>query len=115
VDEGTRTSGPAVDAGQEQRSPEEIRADIEQTREDLGDTVEALAAKTDVKGQAKAKVDSVKEKVSGAKAGAAEHTPSSARDGFAQASETARSNPVPTAAIAAFVGGLLVGIVLARR
>jgi hypothetical protein len=101
VDEATRTSGPEVDGQQDQRSPEEIRADIKETREGLGDTVEQLAAKTDVKAQAKAKVESVKEKVSGA-------TPSSVTD-------TASSNPVPTAAIAAFVGGLLVGIVIARR
>ena len=101
MDEATRTSGPEVEGQQEQRSPEEIRADIQETREGLGDTVEQLAAKTDVKGQAKAKVESVKEKVSGA-------TPSSVTD-------TAGSNPVPTAAIAAFVGGLLVGIVIARR
>ena len=67
MDEATRTSGPEVDGQQEQRSPEEIRADIEDTREGLGDTVEQLAAKTDIKGQAKAKVESVKEKVSGAR------------------------------------------------
>ena len=115
MDEGTRTSGPEVDGQQEQRSPDEIRADIEETREDLGDTVEALAAKTDVKGQAKAKVESVKEKFSGAKDGAAERAPDSASAGFAQAKDTATNNPVPTAAIAAFVGGLLVGIVIARR
>jgi ElaB/YqjD/DUF883 family membrane-anchored ribosome-binding protein len=115
VDEGARTSGSEVDADQEQRSPEEIRADIEQTREDLGDTVEALAAKTDVKGQAKAKVEAVKEKVTGAKDDAAERTPSSVSDGFAQATATARTNPVPAAAIGAFGGGLLVGIILARR
>jgi ElaB/YqjD/DUF883 family membrane-anchored ribosome-binding protein len=115
MDEGTRTSGPAVGEGQDERSPEEIRADIEQTREDLGDTVEALAAKTDVKGQAKAKLESVKDKVGGAKDGAADRTPDSAREGFAQAKDTATSNPVPTAAVAAFVGGLVVGIVIARR
>ena len=101
MDEATRTSGPEVDGQQDQRSPEEIRADIEETREDLGDTVEQLAAKTDIRGQAKAKVESVKEKVGG-------KTPSSVAD-------TASSNPVPTAAIAAFVGGILVGIVIARR
>ena len=54
MDEATRTGGQAVGNGK--RGPEEIRADIEQTREELGDTVEALAAKTDVKAQAKAKV-----------------------------------------------------------
>jgi ElaB/YqjD/DUF883 family membrane-anchored ribosome-binding protein len=101
VDEATRTSGPEVEGQQEKRSPDEIRADIEETREDLGDTVEALAAKTDVKGQAKAKVESVKQKVGGATDGSVK--------------EAATSNPVPTAAIAAFVGGLLVGILIARR
>ena len=45
----------------EERSPEQIRADIDATREELGDTVEALAEKTDVKAQAKAKVEDVKE------------------------------------------------------
>ena len=115
MDEATRTSGPAVEGQQGQRSPDEIRADIEDTREELGDTVEALAAKTDVKGQAKAKVESVKEKFSGAKDGAAERTPDSAQQGFAQVKQTAGDNPVPAAAIAAFVGGILVGVILARR
>ena len=45
------------------RQPEEIRHEIEETREQLGETVEALAAKADVKGQAKAKVEDVKEQV----------------------------------------------------
>ena len=115
MDEATRTSGSPVGDEQETRSPDEIRADIEDTREDLGDTVEALAAKTDVKGQAKAKVESVKEKVGGAKDGAADRTPESAQQGFQQVKTTATDNPVPTAAIAAFVGGILVGIILARR
>jgi Protein of unknown function (DUF3618) len=37
--------------------PEVLREEIAETREELGDTVEALAAKADVKGQAQAKVD----------------------------------------------------------
>ncbi len=45
----------------EERSPEQIRAEIDKTRKELGDTVEALAEKTDVKAQAKAKADDVKE------------------------------------------------------
>jgi hypothetical protein len=39
----------------------EIRADIEATRNDLGQTVEALSAKLDVKQQAKQKFDDTKE------------------------------------------------------
>ena len=42
------------------RTPEQIRADIERTRVQLGETVEALAEKTDVKAHAKEKVDEVK-------------------------------------------------------
>ena len=34
------------------KDPEEIRQDIEGTREELGDTVDALSAKADVKGRA---------------------------------------------------------------
>ncbi|MDQ3719294.1 MAG: DUF3618 domain-containing protein, partial [Actinomycetota bacterium] len=34
---------------QEAPSPEEIQADIQETREELGETVEALAHKADVK------------------------------------------------------------------
>jgi hypothetical protein len=44
----------------EEKTPEEIRAEIEATREQLGDTVEALAEKTDVKAQAQAKAEEVK-------------------------------------------------------
>ena len=44
-----------------QKTPEELREDIEQTRQELGDTVEALAEKTDVKAQAKQRVDSIKD------------------------------------------------------
>lgn len=42
------------------RSPDQIEADIEQQREQLADTVDALTAKLDVKAQASAKVDEVK-------------------------------------------------------
>ena len=38
----------------EQQTPEEIRRDIEQTRRELGDTVDALSQKADVKERVKA-------------------------------------------------------------
>ena len=41
-------------------APEEIQREIEQTREHLGQTVEELAAKADVKTRAQAKVADVK-------------------------------------------------------
>lgn len=49
----------ATNAG-EPRDPGEIRDDIEQTREELGDTVAAVAEKTDVKRQARAKAEELK-------------------------------------------------------
>jgi ElaB/YqjD/DUF883 family membrane-anchored ribosome-binding protein len=51
----------------EQRSPEEIQAEIEQTREELGDTVGELAEKADVKKQAKRKVQETKAKAAAKK------------------------------------------------
>src|SRR3954454_5698750 len=46
------------------QDPEAIRSEIEQTRERMGDTVDALAYKSDVKGRAK---ESVNDKISGVK------------------------------------------------
>jgi hypothetical protein len=40
-------------------NPEELKQEIERTREQLGETVEALAAKADVKAQARAKMTQV--------------------------------------------------------
>jgi len=101
----------------EQRSPEEIRRDIEATREDLGETVEALAAKTDVKAQAKERVDSAKgqarEKVDELKGKARSATP---EDVAAQADvvrEKARQNPLPFAVSGALVVGFLLGRITA--
>lgn len=44
------------------RNPEEIRQDIEQARSEVGQTVAAIAAKSDVKGQARHRVEEVKGK-----------------------------------------------------
>lgn len=127
-----------MSADETTRTPDEIRSDIEQTREDLGDTVEALAAKTDVKSRAKARAQSLKSDALAKKDeltakvkdhapggdGAAALGPGSAGDVSsgsqvqAQAQElsqkaltTAKANPVPVAA----VGGVLLGYLLGRR
>ena len=85
--EDPREDGETVET--QQRTPEEIEADIERTRRDLGDTVAAVAEKADVKTQAKLKVDEakarVKEKVGGAK-------PESAGDGASQAGRFANDH-----------------------
>ena len=46
----------------DQRTPEEIEADIAQQREQLADTVDQLAAKLDVKSQAQAKVHELQDR-----------------------------------------------------
>jgi uncharacterized protein (TIGR03382 family) len=42
------------------RTPEQIEAEIEATREELGETVSALAEKTDIKGQAQHRLEETK-------------------------------------------------------
>lgn len=49
---------------QQQQTPEQIRAEIERTRQELGDTVDALSHKANVKEQARLKKDEVQERVS---------------------------------------------------
>jgi hypothetical protein len=51
-------------------TPEELRAQVEDTREQLGYTVEALAAKADLRGRAQAKVGRLRDRVGLAGAGA---------------------------------------------
>jgi ElaB/YqjD/DUF883 family membrane-anchored ribosome-binding protein len=83
---------------EEQRSPEEIREDIEQTREELGDTAAAVAEKTDVKKQAKEKVSVVKEKA-----------PDSAGTALERAQRFAEENPAALAIGGAFIAGFALG------
>jgi ElaB/YqjD/DUF883 family membrane-anchored ribosome-binding protein len=122
MDQAAREGGPAVSAEPEQskdKTPEEVRADIERTREELGDTVEALAAKTDVKAQAKDRITQVKETAQQKKdefaARAREAAPDSAGAGADQIVSTVRSRPVPFSAVGAFAAGVLVGWLLSRR
>jgi ElaB/YqjD/DUF883 family membrane-anchored ribosome-binding protein len=48
----------------EQLRPEELRHEIERTRRELGETVDALSHKADVKEQARLKTEEVRERVS---------------------------------------------------
>ena len=58
----TESSGKQAESGKPD-DPEKIREEISDTREELGETVEALAGKADVKGQAKEKVGDVTQQV----------------------------------------------------
>jgi len=96
-----------------------MRADIERTRQDLGDTVAALAEKTDVKARARQKVSEVRHNVNEKRTElmgrARESSPEGASSAAVRVRAKARQNPVPTAALAAFAGGLLLGRITKRR
>ena len=112
VEEPTAAQQPPDD-------PQQLRADIERTRQDLGDTVAALAEKTDVKARAKEKVSEVRHNVTEKKTElmgrARESSPDGANSAAVQVRAKAQENPVPTAALAAFVGGFLFGRITKRR
>jgi cell division septum initiation protein DivIVA len=109
------TRGEAVTAPTE---PEQIEREIEETREQLGETVEALARKTDVKSQAKRKLEDTKATLS-AKAEhvigkAKETSPEGTSQAAEQLSRTARENPLPLAALGAFAAGVIAGRITKR-
>lgn len=126
------TENPAADEAPENepQSPEQIRADIERTQQELGDTVEALAHKTDVKAQASARIDaakeSIQETVHGTRASVSETkdefvskvkqaTPETASAGAQQMSAAVQDKPQPFATAGAFVAGVLLGWLVGRR
>jgi Protein of unknown function (DUF3618) len=92
---------PAVET--EPRTPEQIEADIERTRRDLGDTVAAVAEKADVKAQAKAKVDDAKARLRSA-------APDSAGDGAGKVGQVASDNR----RVLAIGGAVVVAFLLGR-
>jgi chromosome condensin MukBEF ATPase and DNA-binding subunit MukB len=112
------------------KAPEELERDIEQTREELGDTVDALAQKADVKTQLKgaadeqktklrAKQEEIKQKFSGA-GGGGDSGPrgGEARERAKQLQDelVARTSRQPLPYLAgALVAGLLIGLSLRGR
>jgi ribonuclease BN (tRNA processing enzyme) len=90
------------------RTPDDIRKDIEHTREELADTAAALAEKADVKARAHEKVEETKArahvKVDETKAKVSHRV------------EDAKADPVkPGILIAAGVGGVVVAWLVLRR
>ena len=80
------------------QDPETIRSDIERTRAEMGDTVDALGYKADVKSRAKDKVDRITGRVSSA-------TPDGQQ--MRRAASAAQENPLGLA-----VGGIAAGFLL---
>jgi hypothetical protein len=95
-------SEPGPDAG-----VDDIEADIERTRAELGQTVEALSAKMDVKGQAQAKVDETKQK--------AQAKVDDTRQRVVATAQTAKQKPAVPAAAIAVVAALVVGLIIYKR
>jgi hypothetical protein len=99
------------------QDPSAIREEIEETRGRMGDTVEAIGYKTDVKSRAKesvtGKVDSVRERFTGAKDGVSDATPSTGdvKQGARQAVGVAQQNPIGLG-VAALAGGFLLGMLI---
>jgi hypothetical protein len=80
--------------------PDLIRADIAQTRAELGDSVEALAAKADVKARAKREAEEIKIR---------------AKETAGQVGRTIRRRPAPVAAALAAVAAAIGAVVLLRK
>jgi ElaB/YqjD/DUF883 family membrane-anchored ribosome-binding protein len=128
--EKAAASKPSPKGEAESKSPEEIQAEIDTTREELADTVAAVAEKADVKEHAKRKAARTKEKAKSKISGtveqatakreelgskAQEATPESASHAAQQAAHKVQDNPVPTAVAGGFAAGLLFGWLLGRR
>jgi Protein of unknown function (DUF3618) len=80
--------------------PQEIRADIEATRDELGDSVAALAAKADVKARAQETATAAKERT---------------KDAVEQVAATARRRRGPLAVVIAGVAAAGSAIGIAKR
>ena len=83
------------ETAQNDKTPEQLQDEIRETRNELGETVEALAHKADVKARAGEKVDEAKE---------------TAHEKFEQGRAA-----VPVPVIAGVIAAALVALVLIRR
>jgi hypothetical protein len=91
--------------------PAAIRADIERTRAELGDTVEALAAKTDVKARAQDAAHAAKERVQDGVAETAHAVADEAR----QVRQVIARRPGPAVAVAGLAAAVTALLVMLRQ
>jgi hypothetical protein len=101
--------------------PEALRAEIRRTRAELGDTVQALAAKADVKARAKESVSLAKERVRAQAAyavdvvrGQAGDTAGSVRSTAYDAGGAVKRNPVPLIALLGAAAAVVVVLIVIR-
>ena len=99
------------------KEPGQIREEIEQTRGEMGETVEALGYKADVKTRAKESIvdkrDRVKERITGTGSQVADATPDAeqVKDGAKRAAGVARENPIGLA-LGSVAVGFLAGMLI---
>jgi ElaB/YqjD/DUF883 family membrane-anchored ribosome-binding protein len=104
---------------------EQLIGEIEETRAELGETVDALAQKADVKARVSEKVEQrkaalrarrrdVQAKVNGARERVSDATPDEAKRAGSQVVRTAEERPLPAIALAIGLG-VLIGRTLGRR
>jgi uncharacterized protein DUF3618 len=114
--EDERQVGEAVAA--DARTPEQIQADIERTRRELGDTVAAVAEKADVKARARARAQETRERLLNKKHAVASKTRAAAPDSADQAlhtvARTARENQRALVIAAATLTAFALGRISAR-
>jgi ElaB/YqjD/DUF883 family membrane-anchored ribosome-binding protein len=121
---GARTASSGGDLSQE-KDQEQLQHEIEETRAELGDTVDALAQKADVKARVSEKVEQrkaalrerqedIKARVSGARERVSRTTPEEAKHAASQFARTAEERPLPAIAVALGLG-LLIGRAIGRR
>jgi uncharacterized protein (TIGR03382 family) len=113
------TDAPVVETGGEPEisdDPDKLREQIGETRAELGETVEALAAKADVKAQVEAKVsagkEQLQERTAELKQKVGDVSPEQAREVLTSVPQRVKANPKPALMAA---GGLLVVWLMRRR
>jgi len=114
-----------TDQPTQETDQDQLQHEIEDTRAELGDTVDALAQKADVKARVSEKVEQrkaafrkrqedIKAKVSGARERASSTTPDEAKHAASQVARTAEQRPFPAIAVALGLG-FLIGRAVGRR
>ncbi|MGW6297047.1 DUF3618 domain-containing protein [Streptomyces sp. NPDC055058] len=102
---GSTAGGEAAARGA--KGPDELRRQIERTRHELGDTVEQLAGKMDVKGRARARAEDLRDK-----AGAMSVQ---LRSSATQAGRSGLRHPRPVLIAGAAAGAVVAAGVVLRR
>jgi ElaB/YqjD/DUF883 family membrane-anchored ribosome-binding protein len=106
---GARTASAGGDPSQE-KDQERLQHEIEETRAELGDTVDALAQKADVKARVSEKVEERKAALRASQ----EDVKASVNGARERASRATEERPLPAIAVALGLG-LLIGRAIGRR